>query len=127
MQIQTGILDKTRLVANVLMLTLVALNIFFTINYSHNIREKDRVQRENEVKTEERLKTARFMKLFIDKVLGTNGTITFEDRVKLENDIRVLGDNNITNQWELFVNSVDSESAQRNAILLMSMLMSKMI
>ena len=81
---QTGIFDKTRLVANVLMVILVCLNIFFSIQYTQNIKATDLKDQEEQAKTEERLKTSRFMKFFIDKVLGTDGTISFEDRVKLE-------------------------------------------
>jgi len=124
---QTGIFDKTRLVANVLMVLLVCLNIFFSIQYTQNIKTDD-IQAEQEIaKTEERLKTSRFMKFFIDKVLGTNGTISFEDRVKLESDIRGLGDQNLIAQWEAFVASTDSEKAQETAVKLFSMLASKMI
>ena len=124
---QTGIFDKTRLVANILMVLLVCLNIFFSIQYTQNIKTND-IQAEQELaKTEERLKTSRFMKFFIDKVLGTNGTISFEDRVKLESDIRGLGDQTLITQWESFVASTDSEDAQETAVKLMSMLASKMI
>ena len=37
---QTGIFDRTRLVANVLMLLLVGLNIFFGIQYTENMRRE---------------------------------------------------------------------------------------
>ena len=124
---QTGIFDKTRLVANVLMVILVCLNIFFSIQYTQNIKATDLKDQEEQAKTEERLKTSRFMKFFIDKVLGTDGTISFEDRVKLESDIRALGDASIVKQWESFVASTDSDTAQTSAVKLMSMLASKMI
>ena len=124
---QTGILDKTRLTANLLMLVLVGLNIFFSIQYTQNMKIDDVKQTEEAQKTEERLKVSKFMKLFVDKVLGTNGTISFEDRVKLESDVRALGDESAVKQWETFVASKDSENAQKNAVLLMSILMNKMI
>ncbi len=124
---QTGIFDKTRLVANILMLVLVVLNIFFSVNYTENIRKEDARTEQELAKTEERLQTSRFMKFFIDKVLGTNGTVSFEDRVKLESDIRALGDEALIKQWESFVASEDSEQAQETAVKLMSMLASKMI
>ena len=124
---QTGILDKTRLSANFLMLLLVGLNIFFSIQYTQNMKMDDVNKTEEFQKTEERLKVSKFMKLFVDKVLGTNGTISFEDRVKLEADIRALGDESAVKQWETFVASKDSETAQKNAVLLMSILMNKMI
>jgi hypothetical protein len=124
---QTGIFDKTRLMANILMVVLVALNIFFSVQYTQNIKMEDVKLEQEAAKTEERIQTSRFMKFFIDKVLGTNGTIAFEDRVKLESDIRALGDQNITSQWEKFVASTNSEQAQEAAVRLMSMLASKMI
>lgn len=124
---KTGILDKSRLAANVLMVVLVAMNIFFSIQYTEEIRSKDEKAAQQEIETKERLKTSKFMKLFIDTVLGTSGVITFEDRVKLEADVRALGDPKITEAWEVFVESEDSAEAQVNAVKLMSLLSSKMI
>ena len=124
---QTGIFDKTRLVANGLMLLLVGLNIFFSIQYTQNMKTDDVKQAQEIAKTEERLRVSKFMKLFIDKVLSTNGTISFEDRVKLESDIRSLNDQSLVKQWDTFVASKDGDTAQKSAILLMSMLMNRMI
>lgn len=124
---QTGIFDKTRLVANILMVVLVALNIFFSIQYTQNLKSEGAKIEQEAARTEERLQTSRFMKFFIDKVLGTNGTISFEDRVKLEADIRAMGDQALIDQWTKFVASTDSEQAQIHAVRLMSMLASKMI
>lgn len=124
---EIGILDKTRLTANVLMLLLVCLNIFFSTQYTQNyLREKEREIQEK-AKTEERIQTSRFMKFFVDKVLGTNGTVSFEDRVKLEADIRALNKPELTKQWEAFVASQDVTEAQANAVKLMSMLSGLMI
>lgn len=124
---QTGLFDKTRLLANTLMVVLVALNIFFSIQYTQNIKKQDEATIAESQKIEARLQTAQFMKLFIDKVLGTNGTIAFEDRVKLEADIRALGDDTLVKQWNVFVESSDSETAQKSAVKLMSMLSNRMI
>jgi len=124
---QTGFFDKTRLLANLLMVLLVALNIFFSIQYTQNITKEDNKTIAETARLEERLQTAQFMKFFIDKVLGTNGTISFEDRVKLESDIRELGDQTLVKQWELFVSSEDSDKAQQSAVRLMSMLANRMI
>ena len=124
---QTGFFDKTRLLANTLMVVLVALNIFFSIQYTQNIKKQDEATIAESQKIESRLQTAQFMKFFIDKVLGTNGTIAFEDRVKLEADIRALGDDTLVKQWQVFVASADSETAQQSAVKLMSMLSNRMI
>lgn len=124
---QTGLFDKTRLLANTLMVVLVALNIFFSIQYTQNLKKQDEATIAESQKIESRLQTAQFMKFFIDKVLGTNGTIAFEDRVKLEADIRALGDETLVKQWDVFVTSGDSETAQKSAVKLMSMLSNRMI
>jgi hypothetical protein len=124
---QTGIFDKTRLVANILMLLLVGLNIYFSVQYTQNMKINNAKKVEEMAKMDENIKLSKFMKLFVDKVLGTNGTISFEDRVKLESDVRALGDENLLKQWDIFVASQNSEEAQKNAVRLMSLLMSKMI
>ncbi len=127
MNFQSGILDKTRLMSNVLMLLLVAGNIFFSVQYTQSI--KDQAAQANSVvdKDATRIQVARFLKYFIDTVLNTQGTIAFDDRVKLENDIRQIHDSGLTTQWTEFVNSKDSKIAQTNAVKLMSMLTNKML
>ena len=120
-------LDKTRLLSNVLMLILVAGNIFFSIQYMDGIRTQSSKDAQEEAKSIERLQTARFLKLFIDTVLNTKEVISFENRVKLENDVRQLGDRAITTQWEAFIASKETKIAQEAAVKLMSMLGSKMI
>jgi hypothetical protein len=124
--IKSGI-DRTRVAANVLMLVLVALNIFFSAQYISNINSENELIEQQALKTEERIETAKFLKLFVEKVLGTNGVVSFEDRVKLENDVRALGDEQVITQWEAFVDSQDGEEAQQKAILLMSLLTNTMI
>jgi hypothetical protein len=91
------------------------------------VKQQANKDSQEEVKSVERLQTARFLKLFIDTVLNTKETISFENRVKLENDIRQLGDKAITTQWETFIKSTDTKLAQEAAVKLMSMLGSKMI
>jgi hypothetical protein len=124
---KSGILDRSRLAANALMVVLVAMNIFFSIQYTEGIRTENEEAQQQQEMLEQRLQTSRFMKLFIDTVLGTNGVISFEDRVRLENDIRALGDAQAVSVWEDFVASEDSATAQANAVRLMSYLSNKMI
>ena len=126
--ITSGVLDKTRMVSNILMLVLVAGNIFFSIQYTENIKSKAELDALAQDNTGIRIQAARVLNFFINTVLNTeNKTISFDDRVKLENDVRQLLDPNLTAQWTAFVNSKDSKSAQTNAIKVMSMLTGKMI
>ena len=118
-------IDKTRLSSNVLMIALVMMNIFFGIQYTQNIRNEDKMIEEQAARTEQRIQVAKFLRLFIEKVLSTNGTVSFEDQ--LENDVRKLGDEQIVKQWQAFVASKDGEQAQQRAITLMSLLSNKMV
>jgi hypothetical protein len=120
-------LDKTRLVSNILMLVLVMGNIFFSIQYMDSIKQQASRDNQDEQRATERMQTARFLKFFIDTVLNTKEILSFDNRVKLESDIRQLGDKAITAQWDVFVGSKDSKLAQEAAVKLMSMLGSKMI
>lgn len=122
---QSGVLDKTRLFSNILMVVLLAGNIFFSIQYAESIKQQAAVQ--EDVNAPTRLQTARFLKYFIDTVLNTKGTISFDDRVKLENDIRQIKDVDLIRQWDTFVGSKDATSAQDNAVKLMSLLVNKLI
>lgn len=124
---KTEFWDKSRMFANVLLVILVVMNIFFSLQYTQNIKKEDAKLEQELALQEKRLQTAQFVKFFIDRVLGTNGTISFEDRVKLEADVRALGDETLIKQWNEFVASPDSETAQKSAVRLMSMLANRMI
>jgi len=125
--IQSGIFDKTRFVSNILMLLLVAGNIFFSIQYTENIKQQNDQVTQQADQDATRIQTSRFLKEFVDIVLGTQGAIAFEDRVKLENDVRQIHDPLITTQWTSFVNAKDAKTAQTVAVKLMSMLANKML
>jgi len=127
MNLQSGILDKSRLVSNILMLVLVAGNIFFSIQYTEGIKQQADLAATAVDNSGTRIQAARFMKEFVDIVLNTTGQISLDDRVKLENDVRQIGDSTITTQWMSFVNSKTAKEAQGNAVKLMSMVTNKML
>ena len=127
MNLQSGLLDKSRLVSNILMLVLVAGNIFFSIQYTEGIKQQAEQAALVTDTSSTRIQAARFMKEFVDIVLNTQGTISLDDRVKLENDVRQIGDSTITRQWTAFVNSKDAKTAQAGAVKIMSMVTNKML
>jgi hypothetical protein len=109
----SGIFDKTRLVSNVLMLVLVAGNIFFSIQYIYSIKQEQ--QQINDTSST-RYMASRALHDFIVIVLSTKGVVSYDDRVKLENDILQVNDPTLTVQWKDFVDSKDSVTAQGRAI-----------
>ena len=123
---QSGILDRTRAFSNILMIILVAGNIFFSIQYTEGLKQQQNDQTD---KIGTNIQVSRFLKLFVDVVLNTKAgqTISYDDRVKLENDVREIKDVDVIKQWDSFVESKDSKTAQENAIALMKLLTNKLI
>ncbi len=64
-------------------------------------------------------------KLFIEKVLKAETEVDFETRLKLENAVRNLGDQEIMNQWQKFVNSKTEIQAQIEVKNLLEILVNK--
>ncbi|MGB8815805.1 MAG: hypothetical protein WCC74_01005, partial [Minisyncoccia bacterium] len=99
------------------MIILVAGNIFFSIQYTENIIHQNIEQTSN---TTIRIQSSKFLKLFIDVVLNSEGkAISFNDRVALEDSVRQIKDPDIIRQWETFVASANGKIAQDNAVKLM--------
>ena len=127
MNLESGILDRTRFTSNLLMLVLVASNIFFAVQYVNDIKQQANQQEVTDQSTTARIQISRFLKYFIDTVLNTKGSISMEDRIKLENDIRQIHDTDLIKLWDGFVASKDGKEAQVNAVKLMAMLSNKML
>lgn len=68
-----------------------------------------------------------FTKFFVSKVLKAQADVSFEDRLKLENDVRALNDKEILDQWQAFVNSKDEKEAQTQVRNLLDLLISKVV
>jgi len=123
-------LEKTKLFSNFLLVLLVAGNIFFSIQYSENIKQQaldKEVKEQESAQVAKRIEISRFLRQFIDTVLNTKEAISYEQRVKLESDVQQIKDADIIKLWNAFVNSKDSKSAQENTVKLMSMLANKML
>ena len=120
----SGVLDKTRLFTNFLLIVLVAGNIFFSIQYTESLKQQGMQQADN---TATRIQASKLLKLFVDVVLNTDKTISFEDRVALENDVRQMKDVEVIKEWDAFVASADAKVAQKNAVVLMKTLTNKLL
>ena len=121
-QFQSGVLEKTRLASNVLMLVLLAGNLYLSVQYIENIRNDKAPTVDAGAVEVLKIKNANFLKLFINKVIKSNGTVSYDDRVQLENDVRQIHNQALTDQWSLFVNSKDPKKAEAAATDLMLML-----
>lgn len=89
------------------------------------------VQKELQI-TKEALKTQKinekilgFTKLFINQVLRAKTEINFETRLKLENTVRGIGDDEILTQWQKFIESKTETEAQTEVKNLLDLLIGK--
>ena len=126
MSFESGI-NRANIFTSILLVVLLAGNLYFSVQYVENMKQQDAATTQTNAALNTRLQVAGFLKEFIDTVLNTQGTISFDDRVKLENDIRQIKDDTLTTQWTTFVNSKDSKTAQQSAVKLMALLADKML
>jgi hypothetical protein len=70
-------------------------------------------------------KTASFFKMFTDDVLMAEQEVNFDTRLKLENAVRDLKDNQVLAQWDKFINSRTEIEAQQEVKKLLSVLADK--
>jgi Na+-transporting NADH:ubiquinone oxidoreductase subunit NqrC len=109
----------------IIILLLLAGNVFLGLKYSAVQKELKLAQASLETqKTNE--KVLDFAKLFIEKVLKAETEIDFETRLKLENAVRNLDDEEILEQWNKFVNSQTESEAQNQVKNLLELLANKM-
>jgi len=69
--------------------------------------------------------TLSFLQMFVSKVLGAQGTVSFDDRLVLENAVRGLNDSAILSAWDDFVNSQTPAAAQAGVKNLLELLVQK--
>ena len=99
-------------------------NIFFGLRYFAAVKELEgtkvvlTTQRYNE-------KTINFLKMFIKRVIKSDKEVDFETRLKLENAVRDLNDEQILALWQKFVNSQNEVEAQKNVKELLDLLVDK--
>ena len=121
-QFQSGVLEKTRFVSNVLLIVLLAGNLYFSVQYVESLKNSQTPVVDKGAQEVLQIKNANFLKLFINKVVKSSGTVTYEDRVQLENDVRQIHNPELTSQWETFVANKDPKKAEEAATDLMLIL-----
>ena len=118
-------MQKIRLVIIILITVLVASNILLAVQYAlsqmelKNVKQQLQIQKTNQ-------KSLFFAKLFVNKFLLGQGTVSFEDRLVLENAVRDINDPTIFKQWQTFTNSQTDYDAQKSAGVMLNLLLDKL-
>jgi len=118
------IIDLKKIVFITIILVLIATNIIFLIKYfslGKELKETKEFVKSQQINE----KLLGFAKLFIEKVLKAETEVSFEDRLKLENAVRNLGDEEILTQWQKFTESKTEVQAQEEVKNLLEMLVDK--
>ena len=108
----------------ILVLILIGGNIFLGSKYFSAQKEFRQAQTALQTQTTNE-KVLEFTKLFIKEVLKAETEVNFDTRLKLENAVRNLGDEEILNQWQKFTESKTETGAQEEVKNLLEMLVSK--
>ena len=72
-------------------------------------------------------KIVNFLNFFIEKVLQSEEDISFEDRLKLENAVRDLNDDEILSLWESFTEATTADDVQTYCKNLLELLAKKLL
>src|SRR3989338_6301890 len=70
-------------------------------------------------------KSLQFLRMFIKNVIKADSEVNFETRLKLENSVRELGDEQVLVAWQNFVNSKNETAAQEHVKNLLELLAAK--
>lgn len=112
-----------KIIIIVLIVILLAGNIIFGLSYFSAQQHLEKFSKDSQVNS----KIANLSTLFIQKVLKTQGEVTPEDRLKLENAVYNTGDSQIISAWQSFTASSTEQDAQLGALNLLSMFSSKIV
>jgi len=114
----------SKTILTIIILLLIAGNVFFGFKYFAAQKEIRQTQTALETQTTQG-KVLEFTKLFIEKVLKAETEVGFETRLKLENAVRNLDDEEILVQWQKFTESKTETGAQEEVKNLLEMLVNK--
>lgn len=117
-------MNKQKTILIIIILILLASNAFLASKYLGV--QKELGETKAMLQTQETNdKVLNFTKLFIAEVLKSETEVDFEARLKLENAVRDLNDEEILDQWNRFTESETEIEAQEEVKDLLEMLVSK--
>ena len=117
-------MPKQKIILTIIILILTTVSIFSGFNYFLARKKLQIVEQQLKVQ-QNNIEVVNFTKLFIDKVLKAEKEVSFEDRLKLENSVRDLDDDEILALWTKFTASKTEAEAQNAVKNLLELLVKK--
>ena len=116
---------KKNLLPTLIILILLISNIYLSMQFFSANNELQQIKNQSTGTVSVRAQALQVLKEYLNVVLNTKGTVSADDRIKLESDVRQLQDQKITSAWDQFVGSKDSNTSKDNAVKLISFLEDK--
>ncbi|MCX6721087.1 MAG: hypothetical protein NT026_00565 [Candidatus Staskawiczbacteria bacterium] len=117
-------MSKLKVLLLIFILILLAGNVYLGIQCFLYKSELDQVQK-SIVAQQINQKDLSFAKLLTEKVLLGESSVSFDDRLKLENAVRDINDPEIFAQWQKFTSSKSGAETQQTIGALFEMLLNK--
>jgi len=117
-------MNKTKIIYIIILIVLFISNLFLIIQYRAQKKELEEIKKPLETRQINE-KILNFASLFIEKVLKAEGEVDFETRLKLENSVREINDQEILAEWQKFVDSKTENEAQQEVKNLLELLLNK--
>lgn len=117
---------KKNLLPTLVILILLISNIYLSTQFFSLNKQLQEIKSKSTGSVSVRTQTLQVLKEYLNVVLNTKGTVSADDRLKLESDLRQLQDQKITSAWDQFVGSKDSNSSKENAVKLINLLEDKL-
>lgn len=117
---------RLKIILIIVILLLIASNVYFDFKYLNTQKELQRAQLALATQKTNG-KVLEFTQLFIEKVLKAEAEVDFNTRLKLENAVRNLNDEEILIQWQKFIDSKTELEAQTEVKNLLGILVNKTI
>lgn len=117
-------MKNTKIIIISVIAVLLFSNTIFLLQYFKV--KKELTQANQQIVTQQiNQKIIIFANLFIDKILLGEGTVSFDDRLKLENAVRDINDPEMFSKWQDFTSSKGDKDAQKSVGNLLKVLFSK--
>lgn len=114
---------KTKVLIIILFVALIISNVFFAYKYLASQRTLEATTQKQQINAN----VLSFTQLFMDKVLRGTSTVSFDDRLQLENSVRALNDKDIYTSWQNFTNAKNSTETQQDFYTLFNLLLKKLV
>ena len=100
-------------------------NIFLGVKYFNTDKELKEAISITAIE-QEKTKFAEFNKTFITEVLQSKSEVSYDTRLKLDEKIKSINDEELTQQWKKFTDSQTEKEAQDETVKLLGLVAEKM-